>query len=994
MKLSKEEWRRYLDEIKARASIQEIAEEAGLALRPEGACLKGLCPFHADQATPSFALYPDEGNWRCFGACQTGGDVLDLYQRLHGLSFGHAVRALADRYGVVAAGKGTGARPAPPRPSGSGSPPAAPPPIPTDSPTFQEVTAEPAETPPPPAEPVDLDDLSGFWPYGRAEAVYVYPLLGGGEVHEVRYIGKNGRKSSSLTRPSEWGLIYGLKAGEYFFSKGCWRQVNSRTPDGTPRKRLAAAQPGLYRPDVYTAVEPGEDWIFCVEGPKDAETAIALGLAATTSANGASGLQAVQAKALAGHRVAIVGDHDEAGIKGAKKRAQVLEPIAKEVRIVPPLGGEPDSGYDLTDWVEERRRGGASDDALATELRSLAETSPLQARKVEIMVTTHEKRVADEALEVIVKREPNLFRRVGYLTHVVRIQETEETDEESIRRPTGSPVIRMAQEARMREVLSDHCQFLKVTEGKNGLLERPVHPPQWCGRALLARGEWRGMPRLEMVVEGPVVRRDGSILQKPGYDKKSGLLYIPNARYERVPEDPTKADVEAALERLQEVVCDFPFKVEAHYSAWLSALLTPLARFAFWGPSPLNLIDANIRGAGKSLLADVCTMILTGRPAARMSYNQGDEEELRKAITSLALSGTQTVLIDNIRGELGDGTLDRALTATAWQDRLLGGNTIVELPLQVTWYATGNNVALTADTPRRCLHIRLESPDDRPEERTSFRHPRLLDWVLKERGTILPAALTLLRAFWAAGKPAQGLKGWGSFENWSDIVREAIVWLGLPDPAETREDLEEGADLDGSALISLVEGLEELLKDPPLYGKGTAGEIVEALGKAHEDLYKPLRAALEELLPELRSDQLPTARQMGALLRHNKGRYVGGACLRGSRRTRNGVYWSVRRRTLEEGSGPFYTLGPRDDDDDRFSGLAEGENSADLEFASQTPPESQKGDESADRVDPIPLRGNQTACKNFYIRSNFRVGVQDRHRRAFRHAAKSDEPPI
>ncbi len=79
------------------------------------------------------------------------------------------------------------------------------------------------------------------------------------------------------------------------------------------------------------------------------------------------------------------------------------------------------------------------------------------------------------------------------------------------------------------------------------------------------------------------------------------------------------------------------------------------------------------------------------------------------------------------------------------------------MPLEVTWLATGNNLRLTGDTPRRCLYVRLESTLERPERRRDFRHPRLLEWLRRRRPRLLPAALTLLRAYVAAGRPDLGL---------------------------------------------------------------------------------------------------------------------------------------------------------------------------------------------------------------------------------------------
>ncbi len=501
--------------------------------------------------------------------------------------------------------------------------------------------------------------------------------------------------------------------------------------------------------------------------------------------------------------------------------------------------------------------------------------------RVQILVDTREHQVNDQALAALAAGEPNLFERGGVLVQVVR--------------PPGAPVAKPVQEARLRELLSRCCEFVIFKPAKGGFEPRPMHPPQWTVRSLLSRGAWPRLPTLEGLVEGPVLRADGSVLQSAGYDPASGLVLSPSIEFAPVPASPTTGDVEDALILLREAVCDFPFQGdEEHFAAWLAALLTPLARAAFEGPAPLSLIDANVAGAGKSLLADVASTILTGRPAARMSYSR-DEEELRKAITGIALEATQLALIDNVSGVFGSPTLDRALTAHTWRDRLLGTNTQVEIPLQVTWLATGNNVVLTGDTPRRCLHVRLDSPEERPERRTEFRHPHLLGWVRRERGRLLPAALTLLRAYARAGRPDQGLPGWGSYESWSDLVRSAIVWLELPDPAETREDLESAGDAEIGLHGDLIAGLDKLFAD--LGGTATAREIVALLARAENlDGYAPLRAALAELFPRLKSGELPSAAKLAFKLRSLRGRVVAGASIDRGAKSHRGVSWTVKRR--------------------------------------------------------------------------------------------------
>jgi hypothetical protein len=304
----------------------------------------------------------------------------------------------------------------------------------------------------------------------------------------------------------------------------------------------------------------------------------------------------------------------------------------------------------------------------------------------------------------------------------------------------------------------------------------------------------------------------------------------------------------AALDELLEVVRDFPFDREAHKAAWLAALLTPLARFAFTGPAPLFLGDANVRAAGKGLLLDCIAYILTGKGFTVATYTD-DRDELRKRITSLALGGDRLVLFDNLEGRFGNGVLDAALTATSWEDRILGVNRMARAPLFVTWYATGNNVLVGADTARRVCHIRLESDRERPEERADFRHPHLLEHVSANRARLLAAALTVLRGYCFAGRPDQGLTPWGSFNSWSRLVRSAVVWLGLPDPGETRLLLQEQADVSARSMEVVLSCWGQMDQDR----RGlTAAEVIHRLYKEPPspapDWHADLKDAIEALV--------------------------------------------------------------------------------------------------------------------------------------------------
>lgn len=504
----------------------------------------------------------------------------------------------------------------------------------------------------------------------------------------------------------------------------------------------------------------------------------------------------------------------------------------------------------------------------------------------QIRIRTEEWEVVDEA-EASLKDAEGVYQRGGSLVNV----QTDAGVLAGIARAPGAPRITRLPLAALRTILTRTAAWTKATETRGGEYEdKPAHPPDWAVKGLEALGRWSHVPHLEGVTETPTLRPDGSLLTKPGYDAASGLLFVPPECFAlaEVKARPTLDDARKALELLAEVVCDVPLETPAHRAAWVASVLTPLARYAFRGPAPLFLFDANVRGAGKSLLSDVVSELLTGRPFARFAQVEHEAEE-RKRITSIALSGHPLVLIDNLTRPLGSGALDAALTSEEWADRSLGSNTDIRVPLRTTWYATGNNVQIQNDTARRVLHVRISSLEERPELREGFRHDPLLPWVREARPRLLAAALTVLRAFVVAGKPAQSIARWGSFDGWSSIVRASLVWCGWPDPAETRAALEAASDSEALALEDLISGWASAA---PRGATVTAILNMLSVDDA-QARYPRLLEALGELCPSS-PGRLPTARAVGNKLAHLRGRVVAGRMIkRDDTKTNAGVTWRV-----------------------------------------------------------------------------------------------------
>jgi hypothetical protein len=495
---------------------------------------------------------------------------------------------------------------------------------------------------------------------------------------------------------------------------------------------------------------------------------------------------------------------------------------------------------------------------------------PKARRKPRIIIRTAEHEVVDDAIAALTKVD-GVFCRGQLLVHVV----TDASKLAGVIHPGGMSRIVPLGAAGIRDRLTVAAEWVSLKEKKGELEEAPAHPPAWAAPAVESRKSWPRLRYLEGIVESPVLRPDGTLLERAGYDETTGLLCLPNARYPAALPKPAQQEARAAAAELLEVVSDFPFKTDAHRAAWLAGALTPLARYAFRGPSPLFLMDANVRGAGKSLLADVTGEIVSGRPMPRTPQALDETEEVKR-ITAIALEGDRLVLIDNINKPLGSGALDTVLTGTVWSERILGKSEKVSLPLLTVWYGTGNNVTFRGDTARRCLHIRLDSDLEKPESREGFKHPDLLAWVHEHRPRLVMAALTMLRAYCAAGRPRVAVKTWGSFEGWSALVRNAIVWCGLPDPAETRAELNE-VDTDANVLADLVAGWADLnLHVAPGQRGFTVAQALEALRSDEgEKRFTRLRSSLAEMCPHP-PGQLPTAKKVGSALRRFRGRVVAG----------------------------------------------------------------------------------------------------------------------
>jgi len=123
----------------------------------------------------------------------------------------------------------------------------------------------------------------------------------------------------------------------------------------------------------------------------------------------------------------------------------------------------------------------------------------------------------------------------------------------------------------------------------------------------------------------------------------------------------------------------------------------------------------------------------------------------------------------------------------------MGLSQMVELPVNCIWMATANNPDLSVEMARRVASIRIEPEEERPWELKNFRHPKLLRWARAHRGDLIRAALTLVKAWIAEGKPP-GDETLGSYEEWAEIMGGILLVADIPGFLDNRDQVYAEAD--------------------------------------------------------------------------------------------------------------------------------------------------------------------------------------------------------
>jgi len=489
-----------------------------------------------------------------------------------------------------------------------------------------------------------------------------------------------------------------------------------------------------------------------------------------------------------------------------------------------------------------------------------------------------------------------VYARGDVLSRVIR---TVEPGDDGIERSTAPRIMRLP-DSILKERLDEAVRWLREKKNRQGDV---VRLEEWCPRpiveALRDRAHWPGVRPLLGVVTAPIMRHDGSVLDRPGYDPKMALIYEPARDYPAVPERPSDADVAAAYRTLLDPFREYPLATPADEAAVAALMLQIACRYAIAGPVPMTAVIAPEFGSGKTLLARAATHAMTGHGPDEMPPVGGrradGESEMRKRLTTVVMEAPRVALLDNVPdgSTLESPSFAALLTCGSWTDRVLGINRNVTLPHRVVWVVTGNNIRLAGDLGRRALSVQIEPGVERPSLRT-FEVGELLDHVAAEHPRLLAAALTVMRGFHVAGRPGHGRPALGMFTAWDGLIRAAVIWAhrlagGEADPLDTQARLV-GEAPDKEILSTLLAALHRGWREEEF----TTAEVV---GRAHSD------PELSEAILAVGAERggKPDARRLGTYLRKAAGRVVSGQAIQRRGVTDGVARWRV---SLVAGSAP------------------------------------------------------------------------------------------
>lgn len=307
--------------------------------------------------------------------------------------------------------------------------------------------------------------------------------------------------------------------------------------------------------------------------------------------------------------------------------------------------------------------------------------------------------------------EIGVFRRGGVLVelHVLHEDETRH----GMKRKKGAIALRPMTAAAVARAFAK-LVVLQKWDGRRSDY-KDIDFTRTLAESILSMPDWPQIPELLAVVQAPIVGLDGEEYSSPGYHPDPKVFVAMPSKLKPAPGVAGRSRGTEGIKRLRKLLRGFEFKSKSDEAAAMAAIITGLIR-PLLPSGPIFAISAPTAGTGKSLLAEVISVIATGRKPAMMAMGT-DEAESEKRIGSALLEGMLFLVIDNVTRPFGnEPVLNQVATQEFLKVRILGLSTQATVPTNTMVIITGNNLAIVGDLKRRTVLIQMDTGLERPEQ--------------------------------------------------------------------------------------------------------------------------------------------------------------------------------------------------------------------------------------------------------------------------------------
>lgn len=431
------------------------------------------------------------------------------------------------------------------------------------------------------------------------------------------------------------------------------------------------------------------------------------------------------------------------------------------------------------------------------------------------------------------------YQRGGRIVSIVTDPESRETTIKPLSQPA------------LLKALSGCAIWTRYDARKNA--DVVIDPPTKHVNVLFDSESYAHFPALSGIARQPHLRLDGSIVRDAGFDATTGLFGVFDARLFDIPDKPTRQQAMDALEELRSLLKEFEFSNEHDEAAALASMLTAAIRPSLKA-APMFHIKAPQIASGKSYLSGIIAAFASPSTPSAVAF-PSNEDECQKLLLATLLAAPGVVVFDNLTTDLIPfKSLCSALTEEFLTGRILGVSKTATVGTRTMFLSSGNNVEAIKDMARRCITIAIDPQVETPAERNFKGDP--LARVRKDRARFVSLALTLIRAWLVSGDAPTACKPLASYGQWSDWVRQPLLWLGLPDPAKRV--------------------FEQLAKDPD---RETLGRLLHAWRATFGTRPAMIREAVNQSATdfgnlELREVLLEIAEERGEINRRRVGKWI------------------------------------------------------------------------------------------------------------------------